>query len=344
MDIINILYIILSRFFKVCILSKLLDLVHFQHVFSFTIQYSDYKLILSTILIDRVIKICFLCYSSMQSDPLEISSPKIALDLLSTAVRLQNIPLIKQCIEIIDNQLDPSILVSVLKRLSECTSQGRDNFEPSAPPITESENRNNIGWIEDVINNLRHNCLLEIDRHADTILKDLFFSTLSYNDVLQITSRDSLQISSETIVYSAIMKWAHAECYRRTLEPQFQNLRDVLRDLVHAPRYGLMTKKEFTARKADGEKGPTKSGILEEKEWRRILFYIREKKKNRPVEELPFKGSTPRRRSFEKPKLLSARSIKSASDCPTKDLIRRNSKRCDKIFLNVLTCWTAIFD
>ncbi|XP_044762957.1 BTB/POZ domain-containing protein 2 isoform X2 [Coccinella septempunctata] len=282
--------------------------------------------------------------SSMQADPLEISSPKLALDLLSTAVRLQNMPLVKQCIEIIDKQLDPSILISVISRLSDCSSRSRDNFEPSAPPIIESQNRGNIDWVQDLINNLRHNCLLEIDRYADAILKDLFFSTLSYNDVLQITTRDSLQVSSETVVYSAIMKWAHAECYRRTLQPHLPNLKAVLRDLVHAPRYGLMTKKEFTSRKIDGEKGPTKSGILDEKEWRRILFYIREKSKNRPVEELPFRWSTPRSIGSEKPKLLSSKSARRASDCPTKDLNCRNENRCDKVFLNILTCWTAIFD
>ncbi|XP_045463080.1 BTB/POZ domain-containing protein 2-like isoform X3 [Harmonia axyridis] len=282
--------------------------------------------------------------SSMQADPLEISSPKLALDLLSTAVRLQNMPLVKQCIEIIDKQLDPSILISVMSRLSECTSQRRDNYEPSAPPIIESENRGNIDWVVNQIENLRHNCLLEIDRYADAILKDLFFSTLPYMDVLRITTRDSLQVSSETIVYSAIMKWAHAECYRRTLQPHLTNLKAVLRDLVHAPRYGLMTKKEFTSRKIDGEKGPTRSGILEEKEWRRILFFIKEKSKKRPVEELPFYCSRPRGRGCEKPKLLSSESARRASDCTTKDLECSTSNRCETIFLNIVTCWATIFD
>ncbi|KAK9892817.1 hypothetical protein WA026_022278 [Henosepilachna vigintioctopunctata] len=282
--------------------------------------------------------------SSMQADPLEISSPILALDLLSTAVKLRNIPLAKQCIEILDKQLDPTILIKVVSRLSDCTSQNKDNFEPSAPPIIECKDRGSIDWVEDLINNLRHNCLLEIDKHADYILKDPDFLKLAYNDVLQITTRDTLQVSNETIVYCAIMKWASAECNRRTLQPHLLNIKAVLRDLVYAPRYGLMTKKEFQSKKIDGEKGPTKSGILEEKEWRRMLFYIKEKSRNRPVEELPLRGSFPRRVGREKPKVLSSQSCRRSSDCPTKDLNCTTSNRCDKIFLNILTCWSAVFD
>ncbi|KAL3275555.1 hypothetical protein HHI36_020311 [Cryptolaemus montrouzieri] len=281
--------------------------------------------------------------SSMQADPLEISSPRLALDLLSTAVKLQNMPLVKQCIEIIDKQLDPTIVINVISRLSECSSQSKDNYEPSAPPIIESDNSKNIDWVEDLINNLRHNCLLEIDKYADYILKDPEFLKLSYNDVLQITTRDTLQVSSEAIIYTTIMKWAYAECHRRTLQTHLPNIKAVLRDLVYAPRYGLMTKKEFQARKIDGEKGPTRSGILEEKEWRRILFYIKEKTKNRPVEELPLRGSKPRNIGSEKPKLLSSKSARRASDCTTTDL-NCSTTRCDRVFLNILTCWSAVFD
>lgn len=109
-------------------------------------------------------------------------------------------------------------------------------------------------------------------------------------------------------------------------------------------RYGLMSKKEFMTRTVDGEKGPMRSGILEEREWRRILFFIKEKSKNRPVEELPFKWSSPRIIGNEKPKNLSSRSALRALEHLTKESHCDTRTRCDKFIINLLTCWTAVFD
>lgn len=288
----------------------------------------------------------------MKADPLQIRSPKTALELLSTAVRLQNMPLVKQCIENLDQQLDKNNLLMILSNLSNCKmvkTKRRDDFEPSAPPIVENEHQKDTDWVQELTNDLRHNLLLEIDKNADFILRQKELLDLSYPDLLTITERDTLQVSDEMLVYSAIYRWAIAECNRRTLNStHLLNIKAVLRQLTYSPRYGLIPKGKFMSRAVDGVKGPTKSGILEEREWRLIKFYVEEKSKKRPVEQLPYKWSTARIPGMDKPKILSSRSSSplaatasipgvGSSNCRTKTT-------CERCLINFLTCWTAVFD
>ncbi|CAH1372701.1 hypothetical protein MTP99_014164 [Tenebrio molitor] len=286
--------------------------------------------------------------SSMKADQLQIEDPNLACKLLSTAVNLKNMPLAKQCIEILDRKLDRTNVLSIFSHLSQCKMpcSNPNDFEPSAPPIVENENLRDKDWVQELTDNLRHNCLLEIDKNADYILKQNELLDLSYSDLLAIITRDTLEVKNECLVYATVLKWATKECHRRTLQPHLVNIKAVVRDLRYAPRYGLMSKKEFCNRTIQGEKGPTRSDILEEKEWRKIQFYIKEKSKNRPVEELPHRISQPRVIGTEKPKLLSSQSSIRAMDCSGKSKNTRcsNNTTCDKFLLNFLTCWSAIFD
>lgn len=287
--------------------------------------------------------------SSMKAGPLQIKSPLTGVELLLTAVRLQNMPLAKQCIENLDQQLDKSNVLLIISSLSKCKmpSNTKSEFEPSAPPIIENEHQRGTDWVLELTDPLRHNCLLEIDKNADYILKQKEIFDLSYLDILSIVERNTLQVTDELLVYSAIYRWAIAECHRRTLNTHLLNIRAVLRQLSYMPRYGLMAKNKFMCRCVDNVKGPSRSGLLEEKEWRLIKFYIQEKSKRRSVEELPHKWSQPRVVGTEKPKKLSSRSsspmvtttcfITTTSNCQTKTT-------CEKCLINFLTCWTAIFD
>ncbi|RZC40253.1 BTB/POZ domain-containing protein 2, partial [Asbolus verrucosus] len=285
---------------------------------------------------------------SMKADQLQIEDPNLACKLLSTAVNLKNMPLAKQCIEILDRKLDKNNVLSIFSHLSQCKMpcSNPNDFEPSAPPIVENENLRDKDWVQELTDNLRHNCLLEIDKNSDYILKQSEILNLSYSDLLAIITRDTLEVRSECLVYLTVLKWATKECHRRTLQPHLVNIKAVVRDLRYAPRYGLMSKREFCSRTIQGEKGPTRSNILEEQEWRKIQFYIKEKSKNRPVEELPSKMSQQRVIGTEKPKLLSSQSSIRAMDCLEKNKNTRcnNSTTCDRFLLNFLTCWSAIFD
>lgn len=286
----------------------------------------------------------------MKADPLQIISPKTALDLLSTGAQLQNMPLVKQCIENLDRQLDKSSnILMIYSNISKCKlpSSNRNDFEPSAPPILENEHQRDTDWVQELTDNLRHNCLLEIDKNADYILKQKEILDLSYPDILNIVERDSLQVSDEMVIYSAIYRWAIAECHRRTLNIHLLNIRAVLRQLCYMPRYGLMSKAKFMSRTVDGVKGPSRSGILDEKEWRLIKFYLEERNKKRPVEELPYKWSQLRTASTEKPKILSSRSsspLGGHTNCTSPKRNCRNKTSCEKWLINFLTCWTAVFD
>ncbi|XP_028135885.1 uncharacterized protein LOC114330675 isoform X2 [Diabrotica virgifera virgifera] len=279
---------------------------------------------------------------SMKAGPLSIDKPIIALNLFSTAVKVQNVPLAKQCIEILNNHLNNSNVLLILRHMTKCISEYKNitvdpfDLEPSAPPIVEEEYEGSGDWVQDLVDNLRNNCLLEIDKNADLVMKQKEILNLTYCDILTITTRDSLQVSSEILVYSTIMKWCIEECKRRTLETHPINLKAVLRQLIYAPRYGLMTKKEFLCRTIDGVKGPDRSGMLDEAETERILEYIRKKGKNKPLDELPHKGGTPRKAGHEKPWKFQSASSKD-SNCSTKS-------SCDKFIINFLTCWTAVFD
>lgn len=282
----------------------------------------------------------------MKADPLQITSPQTALELLFTGIRLKNMPLVKQCTENLDFQLNKDNVLTIFSHLSTYSTapNSRNNFEPSAPPIVESEEQRDAEWVQEILDKLRHNCLLEIDKNADFILRQRAVLDLSYQDILSITERDTLEVSSELLVYSAVYRWAIDECRRRTLNPYLLNIKAVLRELSFTPRYGLMSKKEFATRTIDGEKGPIRSGILEERDWRKIMFYIKEKAKNRPVEELPYKWSKARTVGNEKPKNLSSRSATRAMERSHRESRCDDKTRCDKFVINLLTCWTAVFD
>lgn len=175
----------------------------------------------------------------MKADPLTIDNPKIALDLFCTAVRVQNVPLAKQCIEILNTQLNKRNVLLILRKMTLCKNNlipDTYDLEPSAPPIVESDCTPTDDWVQDLIDNLRNNCLLEIDKNGDFVLKQKEFLDLEYSDALSITTRDTMQVSTEILVYSAVMRWSIEECNRRTLQTQTINLKAVLRDLVYAPR------------------------------------------------------------------------------------------------------------
>lgn len=182
--------------------------------------------------------------------------------------------------------------------------------------------------------------------NADHVLKKSEISSMTYEDLLAILERNSLRVSDEGLVYAVVYRWAIARCMKKGLVATEENLRMVSRNLCHVPRYGLMSKKQFLSKTIDGNKGPTRSGILNEEEWRLVKFYIEEKSKNRPVQALPHKFSTPRSAGLGKPRVLSPRS----SACLTRDeslKVRRNctaTGKCERCLINLLSCWTAVFD
>lgn len=285
----------------------------------------------------------------MSSQPIFLTSPVTLSDLLCTAVRVKNMPLTNQCTEKLDSILDKTNAVIIFSAVSNCLAlieDGYNDHEPSAPPLVDNPEQCDFYWLQDILNKLELNCLLEIDANADFVLKQPEILNLSYSALKTIVERDSLQVSNELLVYSAVYRWAKAECERDVKEVSPENIRTALKQLYRYPRYGLLSKKEFTTKLVDGEKGPTRSGVLEEQVWRKILFYIKEKSKRRPVESLPYNWSKPRIMGNEKPRVLSERSATRAMahDAGEQEKSCDNKTKFDKFVINVLTCWTAVFD
>lgn len=255
----------------------------------------------------------------MKAAPLQINSLETCLNLLITGITLQDITLVKRCIEYLNKSIDCENVLLIYGFLHKCQMPAINpgQLQPSAPPLVEDDNLKGTNWVQTLVDDLRDNCLAIIDEQADYLLKQPEILQLPYKDIYDIVTRDTLQVSSEKMVYNVVYRWGVEECNRMTLSKQ--HLPEVLRQLRYAPRYGLMKKKEFKKKMEE---------ILEEKEWRRIKFYLDEKSKNRHVDELSNKMSKPRFPSRNKEQIHA----------------KERLTRCERCIINVLTCWTAIFD
>ncbi|KAK9759340.1 BTB And C-terminal Kelch [Popillia japonica] len=262
--------------------------------------------------------------SIMKAAPLQINSLQTCLNLLTTAISLQDITLVKRCIEYLNKNLNNENVLIVYSFLHKCQMPTMDpnQLQPSAPPLVEDEHLKGTNWVQTLIEDLRDNCLVIIDENADHLLKQPELLQLPYKDIYDIVTRDTLRVSSERVIYNVIYSWGLEECNRMTLSKH--HLPEVLRQLRYAPRYGLMKRKEFKRKMEE---------ILEEKDWRKIKFYLEEKAKNRRVDELPNKMSRPR---------LLTTDLKPTTKAQIN--ARERLTRCERCIINVLTCWTAIFD
>ncbi|CAH1132619.1 unnamed protein product [Ceutorhynchus assimilis] len=269
--------------------------------------------------------------SAMMADPLNPTNDVIALSLLETALMNRNVPLAKHYISSLQRQIKQDnalkILVTISRWLYMPEADQQFNFEPSAPPLVDNADERNDNWMKEPLQRLRDDILLEIDKQGDYFLKQKEIEDLHYQDLLGITTRDTLQLSNEMIAYCAIMRWAVKECQRKALSFEDVNIKAVLKELIYAPRYGLMSKREFRTRTVESHRGPDRIGLPGEMN-ERILAYITQrdkKKKDKNGEELPYKMS--RERTKNKPN-------KSQNSQPMKE----------KVIINCLTCFSAVFD
>ena len=271
----------------------------------------------------------------MRAAPFQINSLETGMKLLTTAIDVQDTTLAKRCVEYLDRELRRENVVVIYTFLHRCQMPEADpnSLEPSAPPLIEDANLKGKNWVRTLVEDLRHNCLLLIDAHADYVLKQKDLVNLSYVDMYDIVSRDTLRVTSEVLVFNVVHRWGVLECKRMTLKEY--HLPEVLRQLRYAPRYGLMHRKEFRAKMRE---------IMEEKDWRHIKFYLEEKAKGRPVNELPHKLSQRRVSAAQQPRSLSgvSRARVARDEFPQES--RRSDTKCDRFVINMLTCWTAVFD
>lgn len=117
-------------------------------------------------------------------------------------------------------------------------------------------------------------CLTVIDTNPDDVLSQEKFEELTAQEVVNLSSRDELRLTKESILFNALDKWSAAECRRNGIEPTPFNKRSVLSDDTwFSVRYLLMSDKEFI-------QGPMTSGILSSCESAAIVAKILGHNKN----------------------------------------------------------------
>lgn len=129
---------------------------------------------------------------------------------------------------------------------------------------------------------LTERCWEVIDAQAELALSSQGFADIDCKTLRSILVREALN-ASELSVFMAVVKWAVAECGRRSLQPTPENQRAVIGDIIFLIRLPCMPLIDF----ADG---PAQSGILTLKETNDIFLHFTASSK--PVLSFP---CTPRK-------------------------------------------------
>lgn len=98
---------------------------------------------------------------------------------------------------------------------------------------------------------------------ADESVEDLTAEALQ-----EIALRDSLGVSSESVLFNALERWCNRECKRQKMQLSVDSRRSVLgQDLIFCPRYLLMSSQQFVC-------GPMQSGLLNQSEATTLMAHI----------------------------------------------------------------------
>ncbi|XP_070542420.1 BTB/POZ domain-containing protein 2-like [Ptychodera flava] len=101
-------------------------------------------------------------------------------------------------------------------------------------------------------------CLETIDKNTAEALSAEGFTDIDLDTLCVVLERDALGIK-ECKLFSAVVRWAEAECHRQQISPTPENRRSVLGRALTLIRFPLMTVEEFAS-------GAAQSGILQDRE------------------------------------------------------------------------------
>ncbi|KAG5332250.1 BTBD6 protein, partial [Acromyrmex heyeri] len=176
----------------------------------------------------------------------------------------------------LEKHLTPSTVLEIYQGLGLYANElreGDSDFQividrSSNLPSTPSPPGDEGSIIAAMCTDLLLKCLTVIDSNPVKVLQQEYFEELTAQEVSQLAHRDTLNITSESILFNALDRWAAAECRRRGTEPLPVNKRAVLSDDVcFSVRYLLMNDREFVS-------GPMASGILTNEECVHIVSKI----------------------------------------------------------------------
>ncbi|GFT96869.1 hypothetical protein NPIL_40623 [Nephila pilipes] len=166
--------------------------------------------------------------------------------------RMYHLPLLTtHCLSHISKNVNTSNVLIVLSHLlcPEVHHPLIHQYDNDASPLEECHDNDNER------NELVFKCFLIVDHHADDVLQSELFETLEHELMVEIVKRDTLQVSSEAVVFDSVMRWACRACKKQRKELTSENKRSVLGKALFLVRYLTMTAEEFL-------RGPVSHGIL----------------------------------------------------------------------------------
>ncbi|KAL6267127.1 hypothetical protein P5V15_000207 [Pogonomyrmex californicus] len=200
----------------------------------------------------------------LHDEPVNFISVSTARATLDAAHQYLCPGLARLAVSYLEKHLTPSTVLEIYQGLGLYANDLREEdsaFDRSPnSPTTPLSPGDDASVIAAVCTELLLKCLSVIDSNPARVLHQERFEELSAQEIAQLARRDTLNLSSECILFSALDRWAAAECRRQGVEPLAVNKRVVLSDDVcFSVRYLLMNDREFVS-------GPMASGILTNEE------------------------------------------------------------------------------
>ena len=124
---------------------------------------------------------------------------------------------------------------------------------------------------------LMEKCLQIICTKTKDVLNESSWEEVEIGTVLTLLDQEELEIDSESVLFSAVERWAKAECSRKSVDQNDSNiLRTVTGDALTKIRFLTLTPQEFA-------EGPGKSLLLTQEEAFAILMNISSSKSKVPM-------------------------------------------------------------
>lgn len=192
----------------------------------------------------------------LHDEPINFQSVSTARATLDVAHQYLCPELARLAIKFLEANLNTSTVLEVFQGLSLYAENSNPPGAPTAPPAPGDD----VGEIAVSCTGLLSACMPVIDMDPSTILSQERFEELTSREVAALACRDTLRLTQEGLLFSALERWSAAECRRHGIEPTPRNKRTALADEVwYSVRYPLMTDREFI-------EGPMASGILTSEE------------------------------------------------------------------------------
>ncbi|KAI1303103.1 BTB/POZ domain-containing protein 6 [Halotydeus destructor] len=118
-------------------------------------------------------------------------------------------------------------------------------------------------------------CYSIVDANAEKILSSDKVDIVQQEVLIELLSRDTLRLASESTAFECLTNWACQQCLKRRLELVGENKRHVLGHALYTARYLVMSLDEFV-------KGPYSSDLLTDDEKSAILTVMKDSRSMLP--------------------------------------------------------------